>query len=192
MKTILLAFFLYSLMLSNANHCYAQNDPFGFAPSNNQDAATLSPNELPEFEAYRKDPENIMIPPILAKELEFVLKTATQERIILLDARSKEEHDISHIKGSRRTGYEDFSIERVWMVSRKARVIVYSANNNRSTTVAQYLKLIGFTDVQILEDGLIGWKNVGNDIYDKDGTTDKIHVGSKNNLKLVKSGLAIY
>ncbi|WP_197043840.1 rhodanese-like domain-containing protein [Aureispira sp. CCB-QB1] len=184
----LICFFI----LNNATYSFAQNDPFGFSPSSSQDAAALSPNELPDFEAYCKDPENIRIPPILAKELEYVIKTNNREQIIIIDARSKEEYEISHIQGARRTGYKDFSIERVWMVSRKARVIVYSANKNRSTVVAQYLKLMGFTDVQVLEDGLIGWKNEGNSIYDKNGATDKIHVGNRTNLKLVKSGLAIY
>lgn len=192
MKIILLASMLCFFIFSAVNNCTAQNDPFGFTPSSNQDAAALSPSELPDFEDYRADPENIKIPPILAKELEFVIKTDSREQIIIIDARSKEEHDISHIQNSRRTGYEDFSIERVWMVSRKARVIVYSANNKRSTVVAQYLKLMGFTDVQVLKDGLIGWKNEGNEVYNEEGTTDKIHVGSKNNLKLVRSGLAIY
>lgn len=188
MKIILLAFFV----LIKVNYCQAQNDPFGFSPSNSQDAAALSPSELPDFKDYRADPENIKILPILAKELEFILKTESREQIIIIDARSKAEYNISHIKNSRRTGYEDFSIERIWMVSRKARIVVYCANSNRSTVVAQYLKLMGFSDVQVLKNGLIGWKNEGNLIYDKNGPTDKIHVGNKDNLRLVKSGLAIY
>lgn len=192
MKTVLQAFVVCFFVFNTITNCKAQNDPFGFSPSSSQDAAALSPSELPDFEDYRKDPENIKIVPILAKELEFIVKTESREQIIIIDARSKEEYDISHIKNSRRTGYQDFSIERVWMVSRKARLIVYSANKNRSTIVAQYLTLMGFNDVQMLEDGLIGWKNEGNDIYDKDGPTDKIHVGKKDNLKFVKSGLAIY
>jgi rhodanese-related sulfurtransferase len=192
MKTILLAFLVCFFVLNEVNYCKAQNDPFGFSPPNSQDAAALSPSELPDFKTYRADPENIKIAPILAKELEFILKTENGEKIIIIDARSKEEYNISHIQNSRRTGYDDFSIERIWMVSRKARIVVYSAHRNRSTVLAQYLKLMGFSDVQVLEDGLIGWKNEGNLIYDTNGATDKIHVGNKDNLRLVKSGLAIY
>jgi rhodanese-related sulfurtransferase len=173
-------------------NCNAQNDPFGTTTSDKKEVTALSPSELPDFEEYRNNPEEVKIPSLLAKELAFILKEESKEKIAIIDARSKEEYDVSHINKSRRVGYEDFSIERIWMVSRDARVIVYSANKTRSTIVAQYFKLMGFSDVQVLEDGLIGWKNERNEIYDANGTTNKIHVGTKSNAKLVKSGLAVY
>ncbi len=190
MKTTILTCLLSLLGLNNMTNCNAQNDPFGKNTSNKEYA--LPPSELPDFETYRTNPRNIKVSSLLSKELSFVLETETKEQITLIDARSEEEYDISHIQNSRRVGYEDFSNERIWMVSRKARVIVYSANNTRSTIVAQYFKLMGFTDVQILEDGLIGWKNEKNDIYDANGKTNKIHIGTKANLRFVKNGLAVY
>lgn len=168
----------------------AQSDPFAVIPSH-QDAAALSPNELISFQAYCAAPENIQISSISAKDLSYALEHS-RERIVLLDARSNKEYNISHIEDSKRLGFKDFSIERIWMLDRKSRVIVYSAHEKRALLTAQYLTLMGFTDIQLLKQGLIGWKNTGNEIFDKDGKTDKVHVGSRTNLKLLKSGLGLY
>lgn len=192
MKITLLLFFISLFGFNQVTTCNAQNDPFGTTTSDKQTTSPLSPSELPDFETYRNNPKNINISSILAKELAFILKGEPKEKIAIIDARSKVEYDISHINKSRRVGFKDFSIERIWMVSRDARVFVYSASKNRSMLVAQYFKLMGFSDVQILEDGLIGWKNGKNELYNADGTTNKIHVGTKDNAKLVKSGLAVY
>lgn len=190
MRTTLLTFLIGLFGFNQVTNCIAQNDPFEVKTSDKQNA--LSPSELPEFEEYRKNPKSIVIPSLLAKELAFILRDESREKIAIIDARSAEEYDVSHINKSRRVGFEDFSIERIWMVSRDARVVIYSANKNRSTIVAQYLQLMGFSDVQVLEDGLIGWKNEKNEVYNANGTTNKIHVGTKSNAKLVKSGLAVY
>ncbi|BDS13695.1 rhodanese-like domain-containing protein [Aureispira anguillae] len=183
---VLIPFFVFSI----TNFSQAQRDPFAVVPSQ-RDAAALSPSELPKFEEYCANPENINVTPVPPKELNYIIEDS-REKFFILDARSKEEYNISHIENAKRTGYKDFSVERVWMVDRQARVIVYSSNQKRGYLVAQYLKLMGFIDVQILENGLIGWKNTGHEVFDKDGKTDKVHVGSRSNLKLLKSGLGIY
>ena len=108
-----------------------------------------------------------------------------------MDARSDKEYLVSRIAKARTVGFASFSTERVWMLDRSAQVIVYSANKDRGLIVAQYLKLMGFLDVQLLEGGLIGWKNAGYEVVDNKGKTDRIHVGNKSNIRLLKSGLAI-
>lgn len=168
----------------------AQNDPFAIVPSN-QNAALSAPNELPDFDQFLKEPHTISIPPITCKELSYAIQD-NREKVFVLDARSIKEYKTSHIDKAKRAGYEDFSVERIWMVDRKARVIVYSANYSRGKTLAQYLVLMGFSDVQLLEGGLINWKNNGHQVVDKKGKTDKVHVGNRSNLKLLKSGLGIY
>jgi rhodanese-related sulfurtransferase len=167
----------------------AQNDPF--ASHVVMDAAALSPSELPTFEQYCKSPENIKIHTITPKELTYAFAN-DREKVFLLDVRSKAEYDISHIKDSKFIGFEGFTSERIWTVDRKSRVIIYSSTNKRGILIAQYLVLLGFTDVQLIEGGIIGWKNAGYDVYDANGKTDKIHVGSKDNLKLLHLGLAVF
>lgn len=166
----------------------AQSDPF--AAHVVKDAAALSPSELPDFEEYRKDPDHAPIIHIQPKTLTYALKD--RDKVIVLDTRSKAEYDISHIKEAHWVGYEEFSAETVWEYHRDARVVVYSSNNKRAAIVAQYLKMMGFTDVELLEGGLIGWKNLQYDVYDAFGKTDKIHVGSKDNFKLLHYGMAVF
>ncbi len=166
----------------------AQRDPF--AGRTAVDAAALSPSELPSFEEYRADPENIKVDIVGVQELQNALQS-NRDRLYILDARSEKEYAVSHIQNARSAGYLDFSAERVWMLNRSARIVVYSATESRSQTVAQYLKLMGFLDVQVLEDGLIGWKNAGKTVFDQKGKTARIHVGKRANTRLVKSGLVV-
>lgn len=167
----------------------AQTDPF--AGGQAVDAAALSPSELPSFDEYRQAPENIKISTISPKELSSA--RSGREKVFVLDARNKEEFDISHISSAKRAGYDDFSVERIWMVDRKARVIVYSAAGERANTVAQYLKLMGFLDIQILEGSLIGWKNAGHEVVDNNNQkTERVHVGKKQNMKLLTSGKVVF
>ena len=167
---------------------HAQTDPFGVRSS--VDAAALSPSELPSFEAYRADPENIKVAGISPKELSATLKNS-RRACFILDARSEKEYLVSRIDKARSVGFVDFSVERVWMLDRAAQVIVYSANKDRGLLLAQYLKLMGFLDVQLLEGGLIAWKNEGYKVVNDKGETDRVHVGKKGNIRLLKKGLAV-
>ncbi len=187
MNTLLSLFFIL-LCSCTSFLATAQTDPFGVR--SNVDAAALSPSELPTFEEYRNDPENIKVALISPQELAATIKNS-RGTCFLLDARSDKEYLVSRIKNARSIGFADFSTERVWMLDRSAQVIVYSANKDRGLLMAQYLKLMGFLDVQLLDGGLIAWKNAGYQVYDDAGKTDRIHVGKKSNLKLLKSGLAV-
>lgn len=182
-------FLYFSLVLCFCStNLFAQRDPF--AVHSSVDAAALSPSELPSFEEYKNDPENIRIHPISPQDLSHTLQNS-RGACYILDARSQKEYLVSRIDRARAVGFLDFSTERVWMLDRSAQVIVYSANKERGLLVAQYLKLMGFRDVQLLEGGLIAWKNAGYDVVDDSGKTDRIHVGKRSNTKLLKKGLAI-
>ena len=192
MEPTTLIFLICFFGLNHVPNCNAQNAPSGQTASNKQEVMTSDPNQFPDFETYRKNPENINVTSILGAELNAILQAENKKQITVIDARSKEEYDVSHIKSSKRIGYEDFSIQRIWMVSKESKVVIYSTNKVRSRTVAQYLKLIGFSNVYVLEKGLIGWKNAKSAVYDANGLTNKIHVRTKDNAKLVKNGLAVY
>lgn len=180
---------IFMLILGCWSVCMtAQRDPF--AGRTAVDAAALSPSELPSFEEYRNDPENIKVDVVGPQELFNVIES-NRGRLYILDARSEKEYAVSRIKDARPVGYTDFSAEQVWMLNRSARIVVYSATESRSRAVAQYLKLMGFLDVQILDDGLIGWKNAGHTVVDDKGETDRIHVGKRANTRLVKRGLVV-
>jgi len=191
MKPTILAFLIIICGLIKTTNSTAQDTAFGSTVSNKQNTS-LSASQLPSFEDYRNNPVDITIRPIFAKRLGNELNAKNKKQIIIIDARSEKEYAVSRIQNSRRVGYEDFSTERIWMLPKESRVIVYSTTTTRSMVVAQYFKLMGFSHVEVLEEGLIGWKNEKNDLYDADGLTNKIHVGTKSNVKLVKNGLPVY
>jgi len=170
----------------------AQNDPF--APVNTEDAAAqYAKKGLPSFEEYLTQPKNIDVSRIEVEDLVNALETE-KGRIHIIDARTKKEYDISHMKNAVHAGYTEFTPNRIWTIARDARVIVYSTTSGkRSLNIAQYMIMMGYTDVQVLEEGLIGWKNFRQIVVNsKDKKTDKIHIGHKNNMRLVRLGLVVF
>lgn len=176
---------LFICVLLFTNSAQAQNTA--------QDAAALSPTELPSFEEFKKSPENVKIPVIKVQDLHTALSTG-KEKFTIIDVRNKEEYDMSRLPNARRIGYNDFSIERMWMVDRKYKIVLYSSTSvKRALVLAQYLTLMGFTDLHVLEGGIIAWKNAGYDTYDANkALSDKIHVGDKENVKLLKVGTPVH
>jgi rhodanese-related sulfurtransferase len=176
--------------LSTINTSQAQLD--GLSPGRAVDAAALSPDELPTFDEYKADPENIKVKSISSKDLVEIITDGT-EKIVILDTRTRAEYNISRLKKARRMGYNDFMIERVWMINRQSRVILYSTTGKRALVVAQYLILMGFRDLHILDGSLIGWVNEGRDLYDAEKLkTTKVHVGEKKNMTLLKVGEGVH
>ncbi|MCH2045032.1 MAG: rhodanese-like domain-containing protein [Saprospiraceae bacterium] len=123
----------------------------------------------------------------LVKEME-----SKARKFYVLDARSLEEYKVSRIKGARRVGYNDFSVERVWMLHRDNPIIVYCTNGERSKKVAKYLEMMGFGNVSHLG-GVIDWVNEGYGIVDEKGNiTKNLHVWKKEHGRNLKKGKAIY
>lgn len=167
------------------NPLYAQNTA--------QDAAALSPTELPSYEEFKKSPENVKVPSFKVQDLHAALSTG-KEKFTIIDVRNKEEYDISRLPNAKRIGYNDFSIEKMWMVDRKYKIVLYSSTSTkRALVLAQYLTLMGFTDLHVLEGGIIAWKNANYDTYDANkALSDKTHVGDKENVKLLTVGTPVH
>jgi rhodanese-related sulfurtransferase len=170
----------------------AQVDPF--APATKEDTAIeYAKKGLPSFEQYLAQPKNIEISRIEVEDLVTVLKTE-KGVLHIIDARTREEYNVSHIKDAVHSGYTEFTPNRIWTIARNSRVIIYSTTSGkRSLNIAQYMVLMGYTDIQVLEEGLIGWKNFRQVVVNsKDKKTDKIHIGHKNNMRLVRLGLVVF
>lgn len=182
---ILLAFF--SLLIIDNTYTQGLDDPFSQVARGGRsvDAAAMSSAEIPGFIEFSEDQKDFKVPHMLPTELE-TLKSSG-EHMFILDTRSKDEYNISHIAGAKRVGYEDFTSEKVWMLNREYTIIAYCADGERSKYVAEYLHVMGFLDVYVLEGSLINWKNTGHEVIDAEGNpTDKIHVYNKENAKLLK------
>ncbi len=172
----------------------AQVDPFGgggaFAES-----PFSSPGELPEFKPFVQglDLNKVRITPIEPFDLKSLIDT--RNRLFIIDTREHNEFDVSHIKGAKRVGYNNFSVEKVWMLDRNTTIILCSVDDSRAKHVGAYMKMMGFVDVRVISGNIIGWVNAGYSLVDKDGhaTTSIMFVNKEDAKKLKKGkGKAVY
>lgn len=100
---------------------------------------------------------------------------------ILLDSRSKEEYDISHIKNSIWVGYDDFSLNRIKNIDKNKNIIVYCSVGYRSEKIAEKIEKAGYSNVSNLYGGIFEWVNQEKIIVDtKNQATTNIHPYSKS------------
>jgi rhodanese-related sulfurtransferase len=114
---------------------------------------------------------------------------------IILDAREKEEYEVSHLKDAIFVGFNHFEMDSIQskLGNKDQKIVVYCSLGIRSETVAEKLKKAGFTNVYNLYGGIFEWKNKDFPIYNlKENETDSIHAFSKEWSKWVNKGVKIY
>jgi rhodanese-related sulfurtransferase len=78
---------------------------------------------------------------------------------VLLDVRTQEEWDVSHLPGARRVDPQSTADTAAAGISRDTPVVTYCAIGFRSAELTQRLQAAGFTDVQNLEGSIFQWAN---------------------------------
>jgi rhodanese-related sulfurtransferase len=99
---------------------------------------------------------------------------------IILDAREKEEYNISRLKDAIWVGYNDFNISRVDTIDRSSEIIVYCSVGYRSSEIVIELHKAGFLNVKNLYGGIFRWANKGYPIFNNSSQTKKIHIHSND------------
>ena len=103
-----------------------------------------------------------------------------QENVVILDAREKEEYEISHIAGAQYIGYNKFEKSILRDLPKDAKIVVYCSVGYRSEKIGERLQKMGYTDVHNLYGSIFEWINRGNEVIDKDGnTTEQVHTYNK-------------
>ncbi|MFB0946802.1 MAG: rhodanese-related sulfurtransferase [Spirosomataceae bacterium] len=98
------------------------------------------------------------------------------DKLILLDAREKEEYNVSHLKNARWIGYDDFNMQRVSSINKDSPIIIYCSIGVRSEKIGKRLQDAGFTNVRNLYGSIFEWVNQDNPVYDNSGKrTNRIH-----------------
>lgn len=92
-----------------------------------------------------------------------------------LDARGKNEYDVSHIHSAIWVGYEAFSADKLSGVSQQAPIIVYCSVGYRSEKITQKLHALGYTNVSNLYGGMFEWVNQGFKVVHNGKETDTVH-----------------
>jgi rhodanese-related sulfurtransferase len=105
-----------------------------------------------------------------------VKNAVTRYDAVFLDAREKEEFDVSHIKSAKHVGYKDFDLARVKNIKKSDPIIVYCSVGYRSEKIGEQLIANGYTNVSNLYGGIFEWVNEGYLVFDSSGNaTPKVH-----------------
>lgn len=132
------------------------------------------------------------VPYISVQELKMLQK---DNAVAILDAREREEFEVSHIEDAIFIGYSDFSAEGVseMIKNKNSPIVVYCSLGIRTETISEKLKKKGFTDVRNLYGGIFEWKNNAFPVLDLQGDeTEKVHAYSRKWSKWLKEGEKIY
>ncbi len=109
------------------------------------------------FEAMLDSTLEGSVPQITTEEL--AAELGESDGLILLDAREREEFEVSHLNGSRWIGFDDFVPERVEDLDRTKPVVIYCSIGKRSEILGEQLADLGFTKVRNLRGGIFDWAN---------------------------------
>ena len=143
-----------------------------------------------KFDAFLQAKLDFSVPIISVEE--FKALRESKAPIVLLDTRSEVAYNVSHIPSSKRVGYDDFSIERVWTIPRDAKIVVYCTLGYKSEQVGKFLTEMGFKNVQNLYGSIIEWVNEGGVVVNENNKrTKKVVVKDKERRNFLKKGHAI-
>lgn len=83
-----------------------------------------------------------------------------QKNILLLDVRTKEEYDVSHIEGSINIPHTELEeIENLINSKEYSKILIYCRSGNRSNIVSQYLVEKGYDNIYNMSEGFMNWKD---------------------------------
>jgi rhodanese-related sulfurtransferase len=97
-----------------------------------------------------------------------------------IDAREKNEFEVSHIVNAIWIGYNTPHFDALDGITKDAPIVVYCSVGYRSEKIAETLQKKGFTKVFNLYGGLFEWVNQGNPVVStQQHPTQKVHAYSK-------------
>ena len=112
---------------------------------------------------------------------------------VLLDTRSLDEFEVSHLHDARFVDYQSFDKKRVEDLDRNTPVVVYCSVGYRSERIGEKLLAMGFKDVKNLYGGIFEWVNESHPVENSRGTpTDSVHTYNKEWSRWLIRGIKVY
>lgn len=133
---------------------------------------------------------NNTVPLVRPQQLSDEMKAGRS--VVILDTRSKEEFETSHIKGARFIDYDSYVEEEFSNLNKNSEIVVYCTVGYRSERVGEQLEKMGFTRVKNLYGGILQWANEGFPVVNKTGLTDSVHTYSKKWSVWLTRGIKVY
>ena len=116
-----------------------------------------------------------------------------KNQVIFLDARAKNEYNVSHIKNAKWIGYDTFDMKQLKGIAQNKKIIIYCSVGYRSEKITKKLNKLGYKDVSNLYGGIFEWVNQGHKVYNNQGNaTLKVHTYNKTWSKWLKRGVKVY
>lgn len=152
---------------------------------------TACSQETQSFEERIEDLYSYDVSLIKSHELRDKLKH--EDTVYLLDTRTPEEYQVSHLQHSQRVGYDDFEKKAVDHIPKDATVVTYCTVGYRSDKIGKKLKAMGYKNVHNLYGSLINWVNAGYPVHSPEGeSTSKLHTHSEDWAQYLEGGKAVY
>ena len=115
------------------------------------------------------------------------------DQVTLLDAREKNEFEVSKLENAQWVGYDDFSLERVASIPKNEEIVVYCSVGYRSEKIAEKLRNAGFTNVSNLYGGIFEWVNQEKPVVNpQNAPTEKVHAYDRSWGRWLKKGKKVY
>ena len=130
----------------------------------------------PDFDQKISSLLNFKVPLIGVETLK-----ENKEDYILLDAREREEYNVSHIKDARYIGYKNLNIKELNTIPKDKKIVLYCSIGYRSEKIGERLQKMGYTQVFNLYGSIFEWANQGNPVVDQNGRpTEYVHGYNKS------------
>jgi len=111
-----------------------------------------------------------------------------QQELLILDVRSQEEYQVSHLAGAIR-----YQPELLDTLDRNTPVMVYCTISLRSNSLAKELSDLGHEQIYDLTGGLISWSNEEEQLINSKGqSTDSVHTYNRWFAFLLDNGKAVH
>jgi len=94
-----------------------------------------------------------------------------KESLVLMDARSFEEYEVSHLPGAVWVGYPEIKREALEGVSKSDEIVVYCSLGKRSEEIADQLQKEGYENVRNHYGGIFDWTNKDLPVVDMQGNS---------------------
>jgi rhodanese-related sulfurtransferase len=99
---------------------------------------------------------------------------ASDEELVLLDVRTPEEQDVSHLQNAWRLDAGDPNVEAL-AIPAYATVVVYCSIGYRSAVIIDDLEQAGIRNIYNLDGGLFNWANQDRPVYRGDERVHEVH-----------------
>ncbi|MHC4268515.1 MAG: rhodanese-like domain-containing protein [Planctomycetota bacterium] len=120
-------------------------------------------NEFPDVKQLQTD------------ELHSWLSNPKSKSIFLIDARAKEEFQISHISGAKNIPYNKKPFKNFTDIKPERPIVVYCSVGYRSSILARRLQERGFKEVYNLEGSIFKWANEERSLLQGQTLVHKVH-----------------